>query len=302
MADPVHDVSLEMEGPVSIDAHFYANRQWTYIRRKQTTCWGHFVSKHVPDAWEVPRRARVAVSEFPFGIDEFPPSYQCAELIPKLMLSASAKDELVKTIKTDLLTNQLPHDCMNDNRKSLVAGKCLKDEKVTTAINHSYDESIPVLSIGRYGVLAKRDRPADDALIAMFDSAQSTIRLAIQDLGPMQLPGTKCALPGTNWPTQYLNALARAIWQRQVEVEIILSNPSSLPGHLNGPGEFVYGNGWTCVDVATAILQAIRLQFRFSVNSKTLHDRVNKKLRICYLRSNGDTRYKCGNSIGLHGM
>lgn len=282
MADPVHDVSLELEGPVAIDAHFYANRQWNYIRRKQSTCWGKFVDEHVPDAWEVPRQARVTVSEFPFGIDEFPPSFDTSVHHP---ISQCRPENDIK--------KEQPRNCIdNDHDKG----------STTTSVSSKSNPSIPLLSIGRYGAIVKRDRPADDALIAMFNAAQSSIRLVIQDLGPMQLPGTKRPLPGTQWPRQYLNALARAIWKRQVTVEIIVSNPNSMPGHLRGPGEFVYGNGWTCVDVAVEILQAIRSQFRFHVlQSETIQKLIHQKLKISYLRLNGDTRYECGTTIGLHG-
>lgn len=82
--NPVNDLSLEMEGGPARDAHYYANAQWGYIVKKQSTAWGRFVDKNIPDAWDVPRMARVTVSEFPETLDskaaEFPPAYRGKKL------------------------------------------------------------------------------------------------------------------------------------------------------------------------------------------------------------------------------
>ena len=45
--------------------------------------------------------------------------------------------------------------------------------------------------------------------------------------------------------------MARVMWTRGVDIEIVLSNPGSIPGGLKGT-EANYGNGWSCVDVAAA--------------------------------------------------
>ena len=49
---------------------------------------------------------------------------------------------------------------------------------------------------------------------------------------PRCVPNTKLALPGTGWPERYLCALGKAIWERGVDVEIVLSNPGSIPAGL----------------------------------------------------------------------
>lgn len=303
MADPVHDVSLELEGAVATDGHLFANRQWKYIQRKQSSCWGHFVDKHVPDDWEVPRIHRVTVSEYPFhgaGASEFPPLYDPVSNLdiesPKLKAIKAAKDKLLQTIRSSIDTSE-----SEDHQEK---GEHIHGNEFDVNRGRGDGSSIPILSIGRYRTIVHRDRPADDALVAMMDAAQSTIRLAIQDLGPMQIPGTSRPFPGTRWPKQYLNALARALWKRRVDIEIILSNPDSLPGHLDGPGEFVYGNGWAAHDVASEIIKAIRKQFRFKgVNDEDLYDRISNNLRICYLRRlpERSREYDCGQPIGLHG-
>lgn len=195
-SNPTNDLSLELEGEVARDAHKYANSQWAYIVRKQSTPWGRFVDRRIPDALDVPRRSRVTVSEFPEGrAGEFPPCYR-----DKRHISRRQSQE-------------------SDSR------------------------FVPILTIGRYGTLNRRSRPSDGAFVAMLKASRHSIRLAIQDIGPVKLPGTNFSLPGLSWPEAYLKALARAIWLNGVTVEIVLSNPGSIPGKCS-PTEACYGNGW----------------------------------------------------------
>ena len=125
---------------------------------------------------DVPRRARVTVSEYPPDkTAEFAPRYK-------------------------------------QKRKVLMRGQ--RDPNF-----------IPIITMGRYGKLLKKARPSDDAFIAMIESAQEIIRLSLQDLGPVKLPGTSHPLPGLEWPKKTISALAKVIWDKGVDVEIVLSNP-----------------------------------------------------------------------------
>ena len=160
------------------------------------------------------------------------------------------------------------------------------------------ENSVPVISLGRLGTITISHRPADDAFIAMFDASQKVIRLSLQDLGPVCIPKTKLALPGLKWPKAYLNALARAIYKRKVNIDIVVSNPNSIPGSL-GMTEANYGNGWTCCDVASEIIKRIKKQFPFA-DDAVLRDRVETNLRVCYIRHDGSTTYANGMSIGNH--
>lgn len=249
---PVNDLSLEMEGGPAKDAHRFANAQWGYIVKKQSTAWGRFVDKRIPDALDVPRRARVTISEFPeTNAAEFPPYY----------------------METKRIMGRLPR----------------QDDP----------DFVPVITMGRYGKLLKKSRPSDDAFVAMIDSAQHIIRMALQDLGPVCLPGTKITLPGCIWPYDYLNALARVIWTRRVDVEIVLSNPNSIPGNCS-PTEANYGNGWSCVDVAAEIIKCIQKQFP-DAHDGDLRHKVQENLRVCFLKSpRGGYSYKSGATLGLH--
>jgi len=102
-----------------------------------------------------------------------------------------------------------------------------------------------MISMGRYGKITSFGfRPSYSAIVAMLTSAKTIIRLALQDLGPVCVPGSRIALPGCTWPHIYLRALGKVIWERGVDVEIVLSNPQSIPGGLKLT-EACYGNG-TC--------------------------------------------------------
>jgi len=132
-------------------------------------------------------------------------------------------------------------------------------------------DSSPVISVGRYGALTRLDRPSDDAITAMLDSSKNIIRMSIQDIGPVCGVG-QIPLPGTGWPKQYLNALARAIWVRGVDVEIVLSDTDSRRG---------YTNGWSCSEVASEIIKRIETQFPNAEDSK-IRQLVEENLRLCY--------------------
>jgi hypothetical protein len=93
--------------------------------------------------------------------------------------------------------------------------------------------NVPIVAMGRCGAITPlKRRPSDDAIVAMLESAKKSIRLALQDLGPVCIPGTKITLPGCIWPRGYLNALGRVLWTTRTQIEILLSNPLSVPGDL----------------------------------------------------------------------
>lgn len=244
--NPVHDLSIEMEGRVTHDGHLFANQQWNFIEKKQSGFVGQLAEK-IPDSMPVIWQNRVIVSEWPKKVTpEFPPCYEC-DFAPRY-------------------------------------------EKP--------ENSVPIIALGRLGAMTMKHRPSDDAFVAMIDASQKVIRMSLQDLGPVCIPKTKLALPGLKWPKYYLNALARAIYKRKVDVEIIVSNPNSIPGHLSMT-EANYGNGWTCVDVAAEIIKRIKKQYPFA-DDAVLRESVVTNLRVCYIRHDGESTYEDGTNIGNH--
>mmetsp|Transcript_25039 Transcript_25039/g.30795 ORF Transcript_25039/g.30795 Transcript_25039/m.30795 type:complete len:680 (+) Transcript_25039:123-2162(+) len=160
------------------------------------------------------------------------------------------------------------------------------------------EDSIPILTIGRYGCLQHLDRPSDDAILAMLNSSTTILRLALQDLGPVCFPGTKIPLPGCVWPDELLCALATAIWERGVDVEIIVSNPNAIPGGLSMT-EANYGNGWDCVDVAAEIIKRIRRLYP-DAEDGDLREKVVSNLRVAVIRNGGGRKWETGMNLGMH--
>ena len=244
--DPVHDLSLELEGVVAHDGHLFANKQWNYIESKQETFWGT-IGENMPDSMPQIARVRVTVSEWGPGASEHPPVY-----------TRHRVEELAEPM----------------------------------------EDAIPIITMGRYGALTHKDRPSDDAFLAMLESAQSIIHLALQDLGPVCIPGTKIPLPGCVWPDAYLSALAKVIWEKGVDVEIALSNPGSIPGGLK-PTEACYGNGWSCVDVAAEIIKRIKKHYP-DAEDDDLRTKVAENLRVCFIREERGNAWDDGMTMGMH--
>mmetsp|Transcript_57846 Transcript_57846/g.122696 ORF Transcript_57846/g.122696 Transcript_57846/m.122696 type:complete len:675 (+) Transcript_57846:129-2153(+) len=249
--DPIHDLSLELEGECALDGHRYANHQWHFIKTEQETFWGT-VGSVMPDCLPQVAHTRVIVSEWPKGAAKYAPVFR-----------AKFVEELTEVV----------------------------------------EETVPIVTLGRYGSLTHKARPSDDAFVAMFDSAQTIIRCALQDLGPVCMPSPpwpnhKTPLPGTGWPKNYFSAFARAIWLRGVDVEIALSNPASTPGQQN-PKFASYGNGWDCNDVSSEIIKVIREDYP-GAEDADLRQKVAENLRVCFIREKCGNQWEGGMNMGMH--
>jgi len=163
--------------------------------------------------------------------------------------------------------------------------------------------NLPMVTIGRFGALHHNDgtgNPSDSAIVAMLKSAKKSIKMSLQDLGPLAIPtalGPK-SIPGGVWPADYLRELATAIYTRGVDVLIILSNPNSIPADL-GMMDANYGNGWTCEDTASEIVKAIK-QAHPDASDDQLTGLVGVNLKVAYTRGSCGTmdwkeREKAGN-------
>jgi len=245
--DPVHDLSMEAVGKVAADGHLYANAQWEFVEAEQNTMAGKIVAM-LPDGLPLVLPTRVSVTEWPDGIDTFPPQF----------------------------------------KKSL----CPK---------HPPEEGhVPMITMGRYGDMIRNARPSDEAFVAMFDSAKKIIHMALQDLGPITLPQVPgpVTVPGCVWPKAYLEAFGRAIWEREVDIEIAVSNPGSIPAGMS-PTQACYGNGWTCEDVAAEVIKTIKDQYD-DVDDDSLRKCVRENLRVCYIRESMGNKWSDGKTMGMH--
>jgi len=150
------------------------------------------------------------------------------------------------------------------------------------------------------GLLAEA-RPSDDAFVEMFRSAKRIIHMSLQDVGPITVPaaatgGAVVAVPGCGWPKHYLKEFGRAL-NRGVEIEIALSTPGSCPGGL-GPTEALYGNGWTCADVASEIIKTL-VKYDPDITEESLRENAGR-LRLCYLKNAGSNEWADGKTMGNH--
>ena len=101
---------------------------------------------------------------------------------------------------------------------------------------------VPLISIGRQGTLVSRQRPSDDAILAMINSSQMIIRLVLQDLGPVCLPGTKRAMPSLTWPKKYLAAIGKAIYEVTLHYFFQMSFTLLKISHSSA---IAFSGGWT---------------------------------------------------------
>jgi len=168
------------------------------------------------------------------------------------------------------------------------------------------DGEVPMITMGRFGALSYINRPSDDAFIAMFDTAKTSIRASLQDIGPICLPlqgaGIVTAVPGCCWPDRLLKCWAKAIYQRGVDVELALSNPGSIPGGLT-PTQALYGNGWTCANVASEIISRIRDmgdENGEEIDNDQLVKMVKENLRITYIKQAKSNHWQDQGTLGNH--
>jgi phosphatidylserine/phosphatidylglycerophosphate/cardiolipin synthase-like enzyme len=150
-----------------------------------------------------------------------------------------------------------------------------------------------VISVARLGALGLD--PADKAMLAMIRSAQTSLKLSLQDIGPVQL-GAGLTLSG--WPKEVLEELGRAI-ARGVDIYLVLSSPSSIPGGLNGASAN-YGNGWTPQDVTEKAMEWLETRPDLIPSGKNVRDLFCEHFHSAYLRFSDDATWAGGENIGNH--
>jgi len=103
-----------------------------------------------------------------------------------------------------------------------------------------------VISVGRLGTGIQTDgNQSDAALTALIHSARRTVRMSLQDVGPVQIP--YLGIPTGPWPDEQVDAIADAL-RRGVDVYVVLSNLHASTGGLSAT-EAQYANGWTLEQV-----------------------------------------------------
>ena len=149
-----------------------------------------------------------------------------------------------------------------------------------------------VVSLARMGEIGTN--PSDDAMLAMMDAAQSTIKMSLMDVGPIGI-GPITIYP---WPQKLLREIGKAMI-RGVHVYVVQSSPYSIPGGANITEGF-YGIGWTPLDVAE------KLQNYLEDHRDMVSDETDIRALICQYFHPAQIRYSDtetwpdGASIGNH--
>mmetsp|Transcript_6678 Transcript_6678/g.9831 ORF Transcript_6678/g.9831 Transcript_6678/m.9831 type:complete len:524 (-) Transcript_6678:146-1717(-) len=164
-----------------------------------------------------------------------------------------------------------------------------KKETLPSLAKRSSDD-VNIISLGRYGKIGGKDaRSSDDAFIAMFNASKKSIRFFLQDLGPVNMAG----ISYKGWPKNYFETWSKAMYERDVDVEIVLSNPGSKGGVDS------YSNGWSAEIVAAEIIKTMKSQYP-NASDDELEAKVKKNLRICFLRMKCGNSWENGDKVGLH--
>eukprot|EP00929_Paragymnodinium_shiwhaense_P032686 TRINITY_DN18088_c0_g1_i5.p1 TRINITY_DN18088_c0_g1~~TRINITY_DN18088_c0_g1_i5.p1 ORF type:complete len:734 (+),score=131.67 TRINITY_DN18088_c0_g1_i5:104-2305(+) len=272
--NPVHDVSMVAEGPITMDAHRFADELWQVVARKYVSrrvaqcraCTGVFKKLAVP----------VSCVKFPDEPPYVPPCDFDARVLGRIGNQNNQRSQ----------RNQAFQSSSSQSSSSpSVGNRCMM---------------IPVGRMGSLPGLRLPANPADVALSTLLRCARESIKLSLQDLGPLTLMLPRKVnqpIPGGKWPESTLNALADAIW-RGVHVHLVLSQPYSVPGPCK-PLAANYGNGWTAADTAAEIVKAL-----MKLRKKTfdeVRDAVEHYLHCAYIcRVKGRLTHANGASIGNH--
>jgi hypothetical protein len=107
-----------------------------------------------------------------------------------------------------------------------------------------------VITVGRLGSGIQDDgNQADAARLALMRSAKRTLRMSLQDIGPVKAP--YLGIPLGSWPDAEIGEIAAAL-ARGVDVYVVLSNLNSIAGGLTAT-QAPYSNGWTLEDVGAHV-------------------------------------------------
>lgn len=153
----------------------------------------------------------------------------------------------------------------------------------------------PIVSVGRLGALGEQS--SDDAILAMIDSARSTIRLSQQDLGPIHKAGASLGA----WPEATMVALVAAM-DRGVDVSLTLSNTGAVPGDIN-PIEATfntYDNGWTPEEVAKKLAAFAEKHPEAHPRNPDATALICAKLALMRLRSSAAEAWRDGRTLANH--
>jgi hypothetical protein len=155
--------------------------------------------------------------------------------------------------------------------------------------------STNVISVGRLGAVGEES--SDDAILAMIDSARTTIRLSQQDLGPIHKAGASLG----SWPEATMLALVSAM-DRGVDVSLTLSNTGAVPGSIGALAATfnTYDNGWTPIEVAQRFAALADKHPEAHPHHPDATALLCSKLKLMRLRSSASETWRDGRTLANH--
>lgn len=149
-----------------------------------------------------------------------------------------------------------------------------------------------IASLGRLGDIGPN--VADSAIIRALEAADDSIKLSVQDLGPLQLG----PLESYAWPTSLLDVFARAITDG-VDVEILMTTPVVENGGGSGD-EAAYSNGWSKRDTIDRIEERLQLSPMWLPDAMTARDVICEHLSVASLRPYEEETWPGGTVYANH--
>jgi phosphatidylserine/phosphatidylglycerophosphate/cardiolipin synthase-like enzyme len=155
--------------------------------------------------------------------------------------------------------------------------------------------STNAISVGRLGAIGEES--SDDAILAMIDSARTTIRLSQQDLGPIHKAGASLG----SWPEATMLALVAAM-DRGVDVSLTLSNTGAVPGDISAIAATfnTYDNGWTPIEVAQRFAALADKHPEAHPHHPDATSLLCSKLQLMRLRSSAADAWRDGRTLANH--
>ena len=145
---------------------------------------------------------------------------------------------------------------------------------------------VRIIGVGRYGRIG--DNAADEALVALIDAAQHSLRLSQQDIGGLV----------HDWPEPTVRALVSAV-VRGVSVQLVISNKDAYPDRLTG-GSAAYSNGWTPADVIAELAAYAQTHTELVPAGMDAATELCARFSVASLRLGGDDQWPDGAKFANH--
>ena len=182
-------------------------------------------------------------------------------------------------------TNQLDHGTVSSNCPVAYSLPAVEGPSTGT-----------VIAVGRLGSGIQADgNQADSARIAMMHSAKRTLRMSLQDIGPVKIP--YLGIPLAAWPDAEVGEIAAAL-NRGVDVFVVLSNLNAVAGGLTAT-QAGYSNGWTLADVGARVRTYMTSHAGYPTGA-SLTSLLCTKLHLAPLRYGQDAAWPDGATFANH--